>query len=328
MLGEFNLIERFFSRFSPRNDVVIGMGDDGAVVRVPAEQELVLVMDTLVESVHFPANTDPFSVGYKAIAVNLSDLAAMGAEPAWATLALTLPHSDESWLAEFARGLFAAASEHNLALVGGDTTRGPLTITVQLHGFVPVGSAILRSRAKIGDDIFVTGSLGDAGLALLAKLNNRRELSVEQDYLLARLNRPSARLAQALWLRHIAHAAIDISDGLLADLGHVLKASGVGARLEVDKVPLSPAFQSEKARWLKENATMAPLLAELPLNAGDDYELCFTAPPRDYYLIMEKFREFGLNVTCIGKIEPELGMRCYQENGNLWQPITEGYQHF
>ena len=268
-LSEFDLIQRFFSDCgTARGDVLVGVGDDAALLRVPAGMDLAVTLDAMVEGVHFLPDTDPTSLGHKVLAVNLSDLAAMGADPAWITLSLTLPASDPSWLASFSDGFCALARRAGVRLVGGDTTRGPLTISVAAKGLVPAGRALHRAGARGGDLIFVTGSLGDAGLGLRTRLDG---VDVEDpDYLLHRLERPEPRLAVGRALRGLATAAIDISDGLAADLGHVMSASGVGAIVELGRLPCSKsvaAFLTRTGDW------------SLPLSSGDDYELCFTVPP-------------------------------------------------
>lgn len=319
-LSEFNIIERYFTRNNSLDPtIILGIGDDAALLRIPEWMELAVSMDTLVEGVHFPAATHPADIGHKALAVNLSDMAAMSAEPRWATLALTLPESDESWLENFSKGFFNLADRYGVQLIGGDTTRGPLSITIQIHGLVPAGAALRRSAARPGDFIYVTGELGDAGLALLL-LQEKISLSAEQaTHVMTRLNRPEPRVKEGLALRGIAHAAIDLSDGLAADLGHILKASGVGATLHLESLPLSPAVSSvlDKAGgW------------NLPLNAGDDYELCFTVPRENQIKLQKAIQQFPCRCACIGMIEETLGLRCQLVNGKLFEPIRTGYQHF
>ncbi len=257
-LSEFKLIQRFFANSGThRADVRVGVGDDCAVLHLPAGKELVVSMDTLVEGVHFFKNADPESLGHKSLAVNLSDLAAMGAEPAWATLALTLPSVDEGWLEAFCRGFSSLAATHNVQLIGGDTTQGPLNITIQAHGFVDPGAALRRDGAQLGDLIYVTGTLGDAGLALQATERTRLPLSIQ-----SRLDRPTPRLTEGQALVGLASAAIDISDGLISDLGHICDASGVGATLYVKDLPCSQAVRD----YIKVSDDWA-----LPLSTGDDY---------------------------------------------------------
>jgi thiamine-monophosphate kinase len=319
LLGEFDLIHRYFERpIEQRQDVIVGIGDDGAVVRVPPGVELVLTSDTLVAGVHFSEDIPPEDLGYRALAVNLSDLAAMGARPAWATMALTLPQAEEAWLAAFAQGFFELAQRFSVALIGGDLTRGPLSITVQTHGFVPEGRALRRSGAQAGHYIYVTGTLGDAALALTPRLAELTD--TYRPYLLGRLYRPSPRVSEGLILRAIASSAIDISDGLIADLGHILEANHVGAVLEVDRLPLSTALQKIKDKkygW------------ELALTGGDDYELCFTLPPEHRAVLESKRSDFACTVSCIGRIEAERGLlRCIEHDGTPYIPQGGGYRHF
>ncbi len=316
MPGEFSLIDRYFAGLTPpRDDVRLGIGDDAALLAMPAGQDLVLATDTLVAGVHFPGATAPEAVGHKALAVNLSDLAAMGAEPAWATLALTLPEADAAWLAGFAAGFGALAAAHGVALVGGDTTRGALTVTVTLAGRVPSGEALTRAGARPGDGIWVTGSLGDAGMAL-ALLEAGKPVP---EALRRRLDRPEPRLAAGRALRGLATAAIDVSDGLAADLGHLLQASGVGARVAAERLPRSAALraaQADEAEGLR-----------LALGAGDDYELCFTLPPAAEAAMNTRMAAIGWPVTWIGEIEAEPGLRLIDADGRE-RPAPGGFDHF
>ena len=326
-MAEFGLIERIRTRTAvDRADVRVGIGDDGAVLSVPAGHDLVVSVDTLVDGVHFPARTDAADVGWKALAVNLSDLAAMGATPAWATLALTLPDGNGTWVDAFADGFAALARESKLALVGGDTTRGPLSITVAVHGFVPEGRALLRSGARVGDRIFVTGTLGDAA-AGLACLDVRHPRGAEffnapagtREALIFRLNRPTPRLAQGLELRDGASAAIDISDGLVADLGHLCAASGVGAVIDASHLPASAAlfalFGESERRVLQ-------------LCGGDDYELCFTASDLHADALVSALSRTGGGVTCIGRIVEGAGVSVVDENGAEIPLPRRGWDHF
>ena len=322
-LSEFSLIDKFFAaRKSLRTDVSVGIGDDAAVVDVPPGEQLVVAADTMVASVHFPAATAPADIGHKALAVNLSDLAAMGARPAWATLALTLPAADEAWVAAFARGFFALAERTGVALIGGDTTRGPLTISVQILGLVPQGRALLRSGARPGDRIFVSGTLGDAGLALRLLEQGGADTSTCDEVLAARLDRPEPRLALGTALRGLATAAIDLSDGLLADLGHVLERSGVGATLWVDRLPRSAAFCA------RVEGPDEPGWYELPLSAGDDYELCFTVAAEQADAVHRLAESLALPLTLIGEIELAPGLRCRHQDGRDFVPPSQGYEHF
>ena len=315
---EFDIIRRFFTRQSPeREDVVAGIGDDAALLQVPAGKQLVVCMDTLVAGIHFPEDTPAAAIGHKALAVNLSDLAAMGAEPAWATLSLTLPAPDDDWLAEFSRAFFALAERYDMVLVGGDTTRGPLAVTVQAHGFIPEGQALRRQGAQAGDRIYVTGTLGDAGLAL-------QQEGSAGDQLRSRLDFPEPRIATGLALRGHASAAIDVSDGLLADLGHLLEAGQLGASVQVDDLPRSPAFVAA----VEQSSNHQTLLNELPLSAGDDYELCFTVPATHCGVVEERCAGLPGGCTAIGVIEAMAGIRCTLGNGAAWESGRTGYRHF
>jgi len=315
-IGEFDLIARLRAAAGAfRQDVLIGIGDDGAVLRVPRGRELVVVMDTLVAGVHFPRGTAAADIGWKALAVNLSDLAAMGAEPAWATLALTLPRPDARWVKDFARGFAALAKRHHVALVGGDTTRGPLTITVQAHGFVPPRQALRRDGARAGDAIFVSGTLGDAAAGLAIVQRRLRTDATTTKRLRARLDRPVPRVLLGLALRELASAAIDVSDGIAADLGHVLDASGVGAALDLDALPASSALC----------ALVPDVRARRALQlGGDDYELCFTVPRNKVARVAAIARALRTPLTRIGTIERAPGLR--DANGRAL--ARSGYAHF
>ncbi len=319
-MSEFGLIRRHFADLgATRADVVLGVGDDAALVQVPAQRQLVLAVDTLLAGVHFPENTPAEAIGHKALAVNLSDLAAMGAEPAWAILALSLPHVDEAWLAAFCRGFHCLAQQHGVRLVGGDTTRGPLAVTVQISGFVTPGRALRRSGARVGDFIYVTGPVGDAGLGLKLALGELDLPPQQAEACLRRLHRPSPRVSEGQALLGLASAAIDISDGLLADLGHILQASGVGARLWAEHLPLSQVLRqrlSALGGW------------RFPLTAGDDYELCFTAPPERAGMCEDLLRQWGWGGARIGVIEAERGLRWESVSGQVQTVQVGGYDHF
>jgi thiamine-monophosphate kinase len=315
-MDEFEIIKKYFVSKKIRADVMLGIGDDCAIVEIPAEKQLAITTDTLVSGVHFPIDTLAYDIAYKALAVNLSDLAAMGATPAWVTLALTLPNAETAWLEEFCRGFFDLAEKYNVQLIGGDLTRGPLTITVQAHGFVPKNQAITRCNARAGDLIFVTNTLGDAGLALQF-LN--KKISVPEKFqpqILKRLNRPEPQVEIGLKLSGLATSAIDISDGLAADLKHILEQSEVGAILYVDELPLSAAFQT-----LSQKDALA-----LALNAGDDYELCFTVAKENVDTLKNTLANF--NISCIGAITADQGLNLQFKNGNKYDEKTQGYQHF
>ncbi len=318
-VDEFDIIRRFFTTAgSLRDDVLIGTGDDAAVLRVAEGYDLVSCSDTLVSGVHFRAGCSARAVGHKALAVNLSDLAAMGARPAWALLALTLPDADADWLSHFADGLLTLAERSGVALVGGDTTRGPLTVTITAHGLVPHGTALRRRGARVGDRICVTGTLGDAGLAL--QLQDQAATALR-----ARLDFPEPRIEAGLALHGYATAVIDISDGLLADLGHLLEADRLGARLNVDALPRSAAFLEVHA---SPGAGPNPAFHELPLTAGDDYELCFTVPPVHCGAIERRLELAGCPATVIGEITDGPAIRCVQADGTPYSPAVAGYRHF
>ncbi len=314
-MAEFALIDLIRSRCAiARADVVLGIGDDAALLTVPPGQWLAVSTDTLVAGVHFPHAATARDIGWKALAVNLSDLAATGAEPAWATLALTLPSADARWVDEFAGGFAALAREHAVALVGGDTTRGPLSVTVTIHGFVPERAALMRSGARAGDGVYVTGTLGDAAAGLRQALSK----TAGSPHLLERLHRPTPRVAQGLVLRGRASACIDISDGLAADLGHICDASGVGAELDADALPTSPALAAFDA-----NERRAFQLA-----GGDDYELCFTAPHAAAGDLLGALAHSGCATTRIGRIVAGKGVRVHDASGNPIAVPHGGWEHF
>lgn len=319
-LGEFEIIAKYFSgALAGRDDVVLGVGDDAALVRVPQGRELVVAADTIVSGVHFPPDTAPEAIGYRALAVNLSDLAAMGATPAWFTLALTLPRAEESWLAAFSRGLLDLAREFNMALVGGDTTSGPLTVTVQALGHIAGDAALRRSGAGEGDAILVSGTPGDAA-AGLAVLEGRLapESAAARTYLVDRFLRPVPRVALGLALVGLASAAIDVSDGLLADLEKLLSASRKGARVELDRLPLSAELtQSADPTSVLRSAT----------TGGDDYELCFTVPTARLPALATIQTRARVPLTRIGTVEATPGLRCFMDGKPLETDVA-GFDHF
>jgi thiamine-monophosphate kinase len=308
---EFDLIARIRSRVGEaRSDVLLGIGDDAALLQVPAGMQLVVAMDTLNAGVHFPVDTAPADIGWKALAVNLSDLAAMGALPAWCTLSLSLPAAEADFVDGFLDGFLALAGQHDVALVGGDTTRGPLSVCVTAHGLVERGTALRRAGACAGDDLWVSGTLGDAAAALM----QWQAGDAIDPALRARLDRPTPRLALGRALRGMASACIDVSDGLLADLGHLCAASGVGAEVEVDALPASAALRA---------AFDGDTRRRLQATGGDDYELCFSASPAQREAIVAL-----AGTTRIGRIVPGAGMRAMTADGTAWQPTRAGYQHF
>ncbi|MCC2637923.1 MAG: thiamine-phosphate kinase [Moraxellaceae bacterium] len=313
--GEFELIREFFRRPVADAGVRLGIGDDAALLALPVGEELVVTTDTLVAGRHFPDSAAPFDIGWKALAVNLSDLAAMGAQARWVTLALTLPDSDETFLREFARGFFALAEREGVSLVGGDTTRGPLSITVTALGCVPAGLALRRDGARAGDDLYVSGCVGDAGLGLRLELGQwLDELApLARDTALQRLHRPEPRLALGLALRGMASACLDVSDGLAQDLGHLLAASDVGAELELSALPRSAALADI-------DSAFADILA---LTSGDDYELLFTASPEARKAIA------ALPLACarIGRVTAQAGLRFLRAGVPVEMPVA-GFTHF
>ena len=318
-LSETGLIERFFRGCgAQRADVLLGIGDDAALMSVPAGYELVATTDTLVAGVHFPYDSPPGSIGHRALAVNLSDIAAMGARPAWALLALTLPQADESWLTEFAAGLGGLAREHRVALVGGDTTQGPLCITVQLLGVVAAGSAVRRGGGRAGDALFVSGTPGDAA-AGLALEQSRLEVPPElRGYLRERFLLPTPRVALGERLREFASACIDVSDGLLGDAGKLARASGVAAQLEFAALPVSAALQA---------AVGAERARVLALSGGDDYELCFAVPAAHLPRLAAELPPAVWGYTRIGSLVAGAGAAVVRD-GTVMEFSHSGYQHF
>ena len=308
-LSEFSLIKRYFTKQRVTNpSTLLGIGDDCALLSFPADYELAVTTDTMVENVHFFAGADPEQLGHKLLAVNLSDLASMGAKPVSVTLALTLPTVDEKWLTAFSKGFLSLAERYSVDLIGGDTTSGPLTLTVQAMGLVPKGQALLRSSALPGDFIYLTGSLGDAGLGL--KINQGYHCNNPQAAH-KRFNQPDPQIEAGQALLSLANACIDISDGLAGDLGHILEQSNVGACLHWGALPLSEAvlaYINDTGDWT------------MPLTAGDDYELCFTVSP-------EKAAQLTINCTKIGIIEATPGLRLHK-SGTIQLFNSKGYEHF
>jgi thiamine-monophosphate kinase len=326
-MGEFELIARYFKR--PPQRAQVGVGDDCAIWMPTPGQALAISSDMLVEGRHFLSTVDPAALGHKALAVNLSDLAACGATPCAFTLALSLPQIDDAWLSGFAQGLWALADAHGCELIGGDTTRGPLTIAITVWGELPPGQALLRSAAQVGDDIYISGVVGQARMALEVF---RGQLSLPSDAFVrarARMERPTPRLALGQSLRGVAHAAIDLSDGLLGDLGHILKASGVGA--DIDTRWLAQASDGDTA-W----PAHCPDLAALPwaqtlacgLTGGDDYELLFTAAPKQRAAVLAAAQGSATPVSRIGHITPH-GLRVFDPQGQAMDVIAlSSFDHF
>ncbi|TNH04874.1 thiamine-phosphate kinase [Testudinibacter sp. TR-2022] len=327
--SEFSIIRQYFnaSTRTPRKDVALAIGDDCAITEIKANQRLAITTDTLVEGIHFFSDIDPADLAYKAVAVNLSDLAAMGAEPAWISLALTLPKVDHHWLATFSRRFFEILDHYNVDLIGGDTTKGPLSISITAHGLLPRDKALCRHGAEKGDWIYVTGSLGDsaAGLALLQQKrgqNSDTALSQAETYLIERHLRPVPRVLFGQSIAPYASAAIDISDGLLADLSHILQRSAVSASLKLDKLPLSPqliaVFGAEKAE-------------QFALAGGEDYELCFTVADKNCAKLERELTHIGVDYTCIGQIRSQNTnqmIRLKRGTEKVTPPDFQGFEHF
>jgi thiamine-monophosphate kinase len=318
-LSEFELIDRYFRGCgTKRADVRLGVGDDAALLDCPAGAELVAAVDTLVDGVHFPHGSPPASIGHRALAVNLSDLAAMGARPAWALLALTLPRVEESWLSEFAAGMAALARAHDVALVGGDTTSGPLCITVQALGHVPRSSALLRSGAAAGDALFVSGTPGDAAAGLRVEQDRLAAAGEAAAYLRERFLYPAPRVALGERLRGYASACIDVSDGLLGDAGKLARASGCGVEITYDAVPVSEALVSTVG---------AQRARELALTGGDDYELCFSVRPAHVGRLLADLPPERWGYTRIGTVRAAAGADVLRD-GAVISFSHSGYDHF
>lgn len=318
MLSEFDLIARYFTRPPRRHDVSLGIGDDCALLIPELGAQLAISSDMLVEGRHFFPGAEPHRLGHKCLAVNLSDLAAMGAEPVAFTLALALPEADQEWLARFSCGLLELADRHGCELIGGDTTKGPLNICITIFGKVPPGQALKRNAARAGDDIWVSGTLGDARLALAGY---RGELDLGELMLAKaadRMHQPTPRVELGMALRGIAHAAIDISDGLAGDIAHILKKSAVGACLEVDALPAGPVLAAQD-RSTRRRFTLA---------GGDDYELCFSAPESMRDAVLHAASTSGTTVTRVGKIEAEPGLRLVDADGAVLDLQTDSFDHF
>ena len=318
-LSESTLIERFFRDCGAhRADVVLGVGDDAALLTMPPESDLVAATDTLVAGVHFPARTPPAAVGHRALAVNLSDFAAMGARPAWALLALTLPEADEAWLEEFAAGLNALAHDNKVAIVGGDTTRGPLCVSLQLLGYVPRGTALRRTGGRAGDALFVSGTPGDAAAGLALVEGRLTSPADSFAYLRERFLLPTPRVALGERLRAYASACIDVSDGLLGDAAKLASASGVGVEIDIKTLPVSQPLTSavgdERAR-------------QLALTGGDDYELLFSVHPQNVARLLAELPPQDWRYTRIGSLRSEGGAVVVRD-GAVMEFSHSGYQHF
>lgn len=317
MVSEFDLIARYFTR--PTRHAVLGVGDDAALLAPAPGCELVASTDMLVEGVHFFPDVDPESLGHKALAVNLSDLAAMGATPRWAMLSLALPQVDEDWLAAFSRGFFALAEHYQVDLVGGDTTRGPRNICVQIMGEVSAGTALRRDGARVGDEVWVSGHLGDAAAAVAHQKGELRLRGAGLAHCLARLDRPQPRVALGRALAGIATAAIDVSDGLVADLGHICARSGVAASIAFESLPCSAEFMP-----MRNHA----LVVWAILSGGDDYELCFTVPAARAGDIEALSGRLGIALTRIGRIVAGSGVQVTGAGGKPMPVERGGFDHF
>lgn len=315
MTPEFNLIKQYFTRPTPNTN--LGVGDDAALISLSAGMELAISADMLVVGTHFFADCDAYQLGWKSLAVNISDMAAMGANPKWATLAIALPEINNAWLAEFSHGFFACADAFSVDLIGGDTTRGPLTISVQIMGEVPIGQAIKRSGAKVDDEIWVSGNLGDAAMAL-AHIQGKHILPNHAIATCSQaLHAPHPRVKLGLALRGLANSAIDISDGLLADLGHILEQSHAGAQLKLSSIP-----HNQFADLCDKN------LLKMLLAGGDDYELCFTTPANKHSEIMKLADSLGIPLSFIGQITGNTDLIVHGLNGEILDIKETGFDHF
>ena len=319
MPSEFNIIEKYFTR--PSQNADLSVGDDAALIQVSASHQLAISADMLVAGTHFLDSCPAYFVGWKSLAVNISDMAAMGANPKWATLAIALPKIDDTWLSEFSRGFFACADEFGVSLIGGDTTRGPLNISVQIMGEVPIGKALCRDGAKIGDEIWVSGTLGEAALGLAQLQNKLAENALsasEKQTCIDALQAPQPKVALGLALRDIANSAIDVSDGLLADLGHILERSNVYADLYWTQIP-----------HVRTNKVLdTTMLQTLSLAGGDDYELCFTAPASKRGEILAIGEKLNLKLSPIGIITQETKINVYDKDQQAIELKSTGYDHF
>lgn len=317
-MTEFELIASYFTSDQPlRSDVVLGQGDDCAVVSTTAATQMAVTTDTMVSGVHFDEKVPPRALGHKLVAVNLSDLAAMGAEPAWLSLSITLPEANEDWLREFSAGLYELANYYNCQLIGGDTTRGPLSLTLTAHGLLPEGQYLSRHGARPGDWVYVSGTLGDAAAALAAQQGELELSRAQSQFLEERLFYPSPRVTLGQALRGLATSTIDISDGLASDLGHILTRSNVGARLQLTSLPVSATLSTLNEQQQRRFA----------LCGGDDYELCFTIPEASRGSLHTAIMHTGVDVTCVGQIESQPGLRVFDGDEEVTTDV-QGYQHF
>lgn len=319
MLSEFDLIKQYFVQdYDLDSRFALGIGDDCALLNPSQGMQLAISSDMLVSGRHFFPDTDPYLLGHKCLAVNLSDLAAMGAKPLAFTLALSLPEANRDWLAAFSQGLLGLAKTHQCRLIGGDTTKGPLNICITIFGELPPTVALRRDAAQVGDDIWISGTLGDARLALAAYWKELDLDETSHQQAATRMHQPTPRIALGIALRGIAHAALDISDGLMGDLGHILAASNVGGSLYVDELPAGPVLKTQNTK----------LRREFTLAGGDDYELCFTAPVAQREAVMQASKISNTPVTRVGHIDMMAGLRLLDQNNELLQLQLKSFDHF
>ena len=318
-ISELDLIKKYFTRSNAKfENVVKGVGDDSAIVGIPAGKQLIVSTDTLLENIHFPVSTKGSDIGYKSLAVALSDLAAMGASPEFATLNLSLPRADENWLEQFSTGFFEIADEFGVALIGGDTVRGPMGITVTVMGSIDEGASLMRKGAQPGDGIYVTGTLGDAALGLMISGGRLQTSEKDANYLKKRLNRPTPRIAAANELRKFSSSAIDISDGLIADLNHILVENEVGAEINLKHIPLSEAYKRH----------LSAIGWDPAISHGDDYELCLTIPEAAESGLVSRMNRLGFQIARIGKITSESGLTILETPNKAYRTEESGYSHF
>jgi thiamine-monophosphate kinase len=319
--NEFDIIKKYFTFETLRNDVVLAGGDDCAIVSVPENKQLLITTDTLISGVHFPKDTAAEDIAYKAIMVNLSDLAAMGATPAWFTLAISLPDINEVWLQAFSNQFYSVLSKFNISLIGGDTTKGELSITIQAMGLCDKDKILRRDKAEPGDKIFVTGELGDASIGLYVVLNNLNDERLSP--CIQRLNRPEARVRFAEELVLYSKCAIDVSDGLVADLGHIIESSHCGAKISLSEIPLSLAAQYYCQQYNNNLIDWSMLLTQ-----GDDYELCFTVNKNNQPAVEKLAKKHSLKLTCIGEITESRALNFVNLNGEAVYFDQTGFKHF
>ena len=320
-MGEFDLIKRYFQRQDEpcRSDILLSVGDDCAVTILPENQQLAITTDTLVEGTHFLPSISPEDLAYKSVAVNLSDLAAMGATPRWVSLALTLPNLDQPWLSAFSQSLFQVLDRYQVSLIGGDTTKGHRSITLTAQGFIPKEQGLFRHQAQVGDFIYVSGNIGESAAGLDLLLKQKVITNSSQQHLIQRHLRPTPRVELGLFLNQYSRCAVDISDGLLADLGHILERSQCGAEIWLENIPLSDAL---KANFSIEQAQ------QFALTGGEDYELCFTITPEKQQAFEKACTEHGFSYFCIGKIVADPALRLLDNGKEIVAPTQIGFDHF